>query len=150
MRVFPFSILCLLAAAPGHGQTVSDGDTLKFGTQRVRMFGIDAPETRQTCDGGAWPAGKIATETLKELIGDTPVICRQLDWDAQYGRPVSLCYAGDVDLSAAMVARGMAWAFVKYSLQYLDAERRAVALRLGVHGHRCKLPWEWRAELRQR
>ena len=27
-----------------HGFGVSDGDTAKFGRQRVRLFGIDAPE----------------------------------------------------------------------------------------------------------
>ena len=35
-----------------HGFAVSDGDTVKFGRQRVRLFGIDAPEKGQPCDGG--------------------------------------------------------------------------------------------------
>ena len=29
-----------------HRFAVSDGDTVKFGRQRVRLFGIDAPEKR--------------------------------------------------------------------------------------------------------
>jgi endonuclease YncB( thermonuclease family) len=41
---------------------VTDGDTLKFGNVRVRLYSIDAPEGRQTCDDGAWPAGKIAID----------------------------------------------------------------------------------------
>ena len=35
-----------------HGFSVSDGDTVKFGRQRVRLFGIDAPEKGQPCDDG--------------------------------------------------------------------------------------------------
>jgi len=35
---------------------VVDGDTLVIGTQRIRLFGIDAPESRQTCraSSGDW------------------------------------------------------------------------------------------------
>jgi endonuclease YncB( thermonuclease family) len=33
-----------------HGFSVSDGDTVKFGKQRIRLFGIDAPEKAQHCD----------------------------------------------------------------------------------------------------
>lgn len=36
-----------------HGFAVSDGDTVKFGKQRVRLFGIDAPEKVQPCALGA-------------------------------------------------------------------------------------------------
>ena len=40
-----------------HGFAVSDGNTVKFGRQRVRLFGIDAPEKGQPCDGGHWYPG---------------------------------------------------------------------------------------------
>jgi endonuclease YncB( thermonuclease family) len=150
MRPIALLVLALLpfpALAQEH-PTVTDGDTLKFGAQRVRMFGIDAPESKQTCDDGAWPAGKIATETLRELIGGRPVTCTQVDWDGRYHRPVSLCFAGATDLSAAMIDRGMAWAFVRYSAQFIERERGAALAGLGVHGHRCVPAWEWRAQQR--
>jgi endonuclease YncB( thermonuclease family) len=47
-----------------HGFSVSDGDTVKFGRQRVRLFGIDAPEKGQPCDGGHWYPGPLATKAL--------------------------------------------------------------------------------------
>jgi endonuclease YncB( thermonuclease family) len=45
-----------------HGFGVSDGDTVKFGKQRVRLFGIDAPEKGQPCDDGHWYPGPLAGE----------------------------------------------------------------------------------------
>jgi endonuclease YncB( thermonuclease family) len=54
-------VLLAAATAPVAAQTVTDGDTIKFGAQRVRLFGIDAPEKRQTCDDGAWLPGPLAT-----------------------------------------------------------------------------------------
>ncbi len=48
-----------------------------------------------------------------------------------------------------MVSAGMAWAFVRYSRDYVEDERKAKEAKLGVHAHDCELPWEWRAQQRQ-
>ena len=53
------------------------------------------------------------------------------------------------DLAAAMVRLGMAWAFVRYSLDYVEVEPRARAENLGVHAHSCQPAREWRAQPRQ-
>ena len=47
-----------------------------------------------------------------------------------------------------MVSAGWAWAYLQYSRQYEDAERRAAARGVGVHAHQCEKPWEWRARNR--
>jgi hypothetical protein len=52
-----------------HGFAVSDGDTVKFGRQRVRLFGIDAPEKTQPCDGGHWYPGPLAGTDGKCRLG---------------------------------------------------------------------------------
>jgi endonuclease YncB( thermonuclease family) len=37
-------LLTLMIACPASAQTVTDGDTLKLGEKRVRLWSIDAPE----------------------------------------------------------------------------------------------------------
>ena len=44
--------------------TVHDGDTLRCGPDRIRLFGVDAPEVRR----GQTPAGPFAYEARDELI----------------------------------------------------------------------------------
>jgi len=63
----------------------------------------------------------------------------------RYGRTIGLCRADGHDLSAAMVQLGMAWAFVRYSRDYVHLEDRARSENLGVHAHGCRPAWEWRA-----
>jgi endonuclease YncB( thermonuclease family) len=128
-----------------HGFAVSDGDTVKFGRQRIRLFGIDAPEKGQPCDDGHWYPGPLATKALIAFIAGRPVSCHQVDYDQKNNRPVAVCFAGKDDLQALMVSAGWAWAYTAFSDQYADAERRAPARGVGVHAHRCQPPWEWRA-----
>ena len=66
---------------------VVDGDSLKFGSVSVRLHGIDAPETNQTCLRAAvsWPCGFEATAALRGLIENHLVDCTRRDKD-RYGR----------------------------------------------------------------
>jgi endonuclease YncB( thermonuclease family) len=66
----------------------------------------------------------------------------------RYGRTVALCRADGLDLEAAMVSAGMAWAFTRYSGDYIAEERAAIGARSGVHAHDCEKPWDWRARNR--
>lgn len=161
------AIVCVAVtcAAPGMAQTttesdtltpspkprfdVVDGDTVKFGKQLVRMFGIDAPEKGQTCDQGRWSPGPLAKKALKDFIAGRPVNCRQVGYDQRNQRPVAQCFAGNDDLQAMMVSAGWAWAFVRYSDRYVPEERDAKILKVGVHAHGCVPAWEWRASQRR-
>jgi endonuclease YncB( thermonuclease family) len=127
---------------------VVDGDTVKFGPQVVRLFGIAAPKKGQTCDNGQWHPGPLAKKALETFIAGRPVICKQVDYDARIHRPVGQCFAGEDDLQALMVAAGWAWSFGRYGDRYAPEEREAVAAALGVHGHRCVPPWDWPAQQR--
>lgn len=135
-----------VAAIPATAQTITDGDTLRLNSTIYRPHGIDAPETAQACPDG-WPAGRLATTRLQQLIQGRAVVCRAKDRD-RYGRTVAICRAGGEDLGAIMVREGMAWAFVRYSADYAGQEARAKAATLGVHGHDCAPAWEWRARER--
>jgi endonuclease YncB( thermonuclease family) len=66
----------------------------------------------------------------------------------KYGRTIGLCHADGVDIQAEMVRAGMAWAFVRYSRDYIKEEDAATADHLGIFAHRCEPAWDWRAERR--
>lgn len=140
------SILFAVWITPASAQTITDGDTIKLNGTTYRLWGIDAPETKQWC--GDYPAGVMATAVLETLIkGRGPVICEPKDTD-RYGRTVAICRVDGRDLSKAMVRLGMAWAFTRYSKDYLADEEQARAENLGVHARNCQPAWDWRAAQR--
>lgn len=127
--------------------TVVDGDTLHFSDVKVRLEGIDAPETYQSCQtvsGHAWPCGLVAGRELERLIGGRDVRCNPRGTD-KYGRMLGVCHAGGVELNAEMVRRGMAWAFVKYSQAYVTIEAEARARRVGIWQGHAQPAWDFRA-----
>lgn len=105
---------------------VIDGDTLDIGGERVRLHGIDAPEMRQICaaPNGDWPCGEWAREELVRLIGGAALSCTGVERD-RYDRLVAACHAGGQDLGAALVERGAAVAYRRYSHAYTGQEDRA-------------------------
>jgi endonuclease YncB( thermonuclease family) len=95
------------------------------------------------------PAGKLAATRLQALTAGRSTVCQEKDRD-RYGRIVAICRASGEDLGAIMVREGLAWAFVRYSADYVGQETKAKVDRLGVHAHDCQPAWEWRAQQRTR
>jgi endonuclease YncB( thermonuclease family) len=131
---------------PAYAQAVAiDGDTVKINGTTFRMHGIDAPELSQTC--GDWIAGQYAAAVLRGMLDKRFVLCIPKTTD-RYGRTVGVCYADGMDVGAEMVRQGMAWAFTRYSGDYVAHEQRARAERLGIHGNGCQQAWDYRKERR--
>ena len=125
---------------------IIDGDTLAIGATTHRLFGVDAPESKQTCtatSGVVWKCGASATEALRALIGTSPVQCEARERD-RYGRTVATCRAAETDLGEAMVAGGWAVAYRVYSKRYVPAEDIARATAAGIWSSRFVMPDEWR------
>lgn len=133
--------------------SVTDGDTIHVGPAIVRLFGIDAPEASQRCGrarSGTWPCGQAASDRLAELAEGQPVRCAVLDRD-HYGRLIGRCAVETegsriTDVGATLVREGLAWAFVRFSDAYVDAEAAARAERIGVWQGDAQAPWDFRAE----
>ena len=137
----------LAGAASAEDARVKDGDTLRLGVRDVRLFGMDAPESRQMCaraDGTPWPCGRAAALRLAELVAAGPVRCRPQDQD-RYGRVVAICSAGGVDLGAQLVAEGLARAYTRYSDAYAGLEEQARTSGLGLWQGAADAPWDYRA-----
>ena len=124
---------------------IIDGDTIAFGDQRIRLHGIDAPESKQTCtaNGKPWNCGEEATFALAYLVGNHWIRCEEKDRD-RYGRIVAVCYAGPHDLNAKMVSDGWALAYRRYSIDYVGEEKTARAKRVGIWRGDFTPPWKWR------
>lgn len=136
-----------------HGHpTVVDGDTLRFGATRVRLWGIDAPESDQTCtiNQAQVPIGQHATNHLMRLVGASPVSCYETGRDP-YDRALAVCTVNGADINEAMVRDGHAFAYRAYARAYISPELDAYR---GLHGMwACPIletPWIYRAQKRQR
>ena len=130
----PLVLAAALLTTPVHTHTVSgsaeiiDGDSLSVSGVSVRLFGIDAPEGKQTCNrsGAGWRCGEEAATQLRNLIGGNPVECRGRDIDT-YGRTLAVCSVAGIEINSAIVEAGWATAFRIYSQDYVVEETRARA-----------------------
>ena len=125
--------------------TIVDGDTLRIGSTTIRLYGMDAPETRQTCEraGNSWPCGEESSRKLSQLVGEKMVLCYEIDRD-RYGRVVAICRVGDIELGAAMVRSGLALADRQYSIEYIQQETAAKDATRGIWSGDFVAPWDWR------
>ncbi len=147
-------VSCILAVAVAHAAEITgkarviDGDTVDIGPVRIRLHGIDAPESDQTCtraSGGKWNCGAASTRRLADLIDGKQVTCLARDRDA-YGRIIGICLNDGVDLNALLVREGLAWAYVRFSEDYLPEEKEARAGDIGIWQAETIPAWDYRAQ----
>ena len=130
--------------------TIVDGDTLTVSGLKIRIWGIDAPESQQQCeaDGRSYVCGKEATRYLGSLVAEREAACTVRTHD-RYQRAVAVCVVEGKDLGAEMVRAGRALAFVRYSSDYVAIEQEARSAGRGLWAGQYTKPWEWRAQRRQ-
>jgi endonuclease YncB( thermonuclease family) len=129
---------------------VIDGDTIDIRGTHIRLDGIDAPESKQTCEinDKKYPCGLEATEALIKLTGANNVECTQTGTD-KYRRIIARCKIGTIDVGAWMVEHGWAVAFRKYSMAYVETENHARSEKLGMWSGKFTMPEEWRKGKRE-
>ena len=117
-----------------------------MGETQIRLHGIDSVEGRQTCQRGGttWNCGEDAATRLRQLIQGKQVTCTGRETD-KFGRMVSTCRAGAIDLADVMVRSGLAFALPQFSVAYVEAEERAKTNRVGIWGTQFEMPAAYRA-----
>lgn len=145
LLVLAFPVAAAAQAVSGPASVI-DGDSLTVSGVEVRLFGIDAPEGKQTCEreGKAWACGEAAAQQLRDLVDGKPVYCRGQGKDT-YGRVLAVCSAGYDELNKTMVEQGWATAFRKYSDAYVAPETRARQARIGIWTSTFVSPEDYRA-----
>src|ERR1700736_4002577 len=156
MKPLAFAVLFALtspaAAEDIIGQaTVIDGDTLEIHGQRIRLWGIDAPESDQLCRGSdslPYRCGQAAALALADWIDRRPVTCSPRATD-RYRRVVATCSAGGDDLARRLVRAGLAIDWPKYSHGAYSADQAAASRAgAGVWVGSFIEPWKYRPCIR--
>jgi endonuclease YncB( thermonuclease family) len=128
--------------------TVIDGDTIDIHGQRIRLWGIDAPESDQLCRGSdslPYRCGSAEALALADQIGRHVVICgpRAID---RYKRTVATCFADGADLARWLVRSGLALDWPRYSRRaYATDQASAVRGGGGMFAGSYIEPWAYRA-----
>ena len=140
MRILIPLVVLLAACSPAPPTvmgraSVIDGDTLEIHGQRIRLWGVDAPEARQSCDdanGAAYACGRLSANRLDERVQNKLVSCWLQDTD-RYGRMVARCETDDEDVGAWLVRQGLALRYSRYAgTAYLIEEVAARRDKVGI------------------
>jgi len=140
--------------------SVIDGDTFETRGERIRLHGIDAPESAQRCRGGEgskskskststnskmWRCGQQAALALDQLVSGKTVGCVIKDTD-RYGRKVCECFLSNTNtnINAWLVENGWALAYRQYSTDYVEQEATAKAAGAGIWSSEFVNPAQYR------
>jgi endonuclease YncB( thermonuclease family) len=130
---------------------IVDGDTLTINGIRIRLEGIDAPETDQVCldaKGALWTCGIEARDRLKAHVAGRELSCVDKGTDP-YNRTLAICSLAGEDLNRWLVREGLALAYVQYSRLYVNSETEAKHALRGLWSGAFIAPWDWRHRDRQ-
>ena len=128
---------------------IIDGDTIIFNEKKIRLFGIDAPETNQYCfdkKKSEYSCGLSSTKALVQFIKKNrykSIKCSHYEID-KYGRFIGECWIGEISINSWLVKNGLALAYLRYSDKFLLDEKKAKEKGLGVWQGNFIYPWEWR------
>lgn len=140
----------IAAEIAGIVKTFADGDTLRMQIdrklQKIRLYGIDAPEIGQEF-------GTEARDFVREQTAGRTVNVERIGSD-RYGRDVAIVRLPDGrSLNAELVRHGYAWWSRRHAPdnhELADAEREARSHKRGLWRQAEPLPpWVWRAERRK-
>lgn len=125
---------------------VITGSVLKIKGIRVKLLGVDAPNSEQICSnskGISYHCGQKAITWLQDWIHEQEVECRIVG-DVINRRATGVCFLGQHDIGAAIVSAGWAVAYTKNTNIYLPYEKQARNDLQGMWNGRFYRPADWR------
>ena len=133
----------------GRVVSVSEGDTIIVLTQderqvKIRLYGIDCPESKQ-------PFGNRATQATSDAVFGKDVIVQPIDTD-RYGRTVAIVLMPNGNsLNEQLVRDGLAWVYRQHCkledvcAHLKELEQAAKGEKRGLWADKNPVPpWEWR------
>lgn len=126
--------------------SVIDADTLDIRSERIRLVGVDAPESGQKCkdaNGALVRCGSIAANALDAWINRNPVTCVSEGKD-RYQRVLGKCSVRGASVQDWLVRNGHAVAYREYSTEFVPAELAAREAKAGIWAGEFVMPWDWR------
>jgi endonuclease YncB( thermonuclease family) len=127
--------------------TVLTGDLLRVGDTLVKLAGIEAPEREQRCQrpgNKRWRCAEAATDALARLTRRRTITC-QAKGNDELGRTKAVCYDGTIDIGAALVSGGHAFAEPGFMARYSQQESAAQSAKLGLWSGDTERPGDFRA-----
>jgi endonuclease YncB( thermonuclease family) len=88
-----------------------DGDTLAIGAERIRIIGLDTPETYQAQCPAELLAGYTAQGRLQHLLNSRTVRIERAGLD-KYKRTLAIVHVGQDDVADILVREGLARSYV--------------------------------------
>ena len=134
--------------------TVVDGDTIIINKNRIRLVGIDAPETKQKCldkNYYEYLCGELSTNFLTQLINNKEVQCQYSQKDI-YQRYLGICTFQNININHEMIKNGMA---VIYNLkdtsdELKNLESEAQNKKIGIWQGAFQEPKQYRKTHRRK
>jgi endonuclease YncB( thermonuclease family) len=128
---------------------IVDGDTIEIGGRTLRLHGIDAPETGQSCErgGAAYDCAQEAGWALAERFEHHWATCRMTGLNGDL--PTVICHLGGehgINVNQHMVRRGWALADPETGREFAADEAEARAARAGLWAGSFVPPWVWRRD----
>ena len=141
-------ILLLLGQASAEVRVI-DADTIVLDGMKVRLSGIDAPETAQLClneKGKHYFCGLKATQELIKLVDSINTKSFECKYNGsdKYGRFIGDCWADGIYINAWLVKNGWAMAYRRYSNEFVGEEIEAKKKKVGIWSGTFIEPWKWR------